>query len=171
MQRGYAAMTLEDVMDSIGISKTTLYAHFRSKEELAASVLLREMERVEAFLRSLNPRVSAADRLAEFVRWCFAMRFREPRLMLGDFAQHLRPSGKANPRVVETEQRITDTLEKIVAEGQKEGDLRADISATILVQLVIGVVRDDGYETMLADGRITLPEITEGILRLLSART
>jgi AcrR family transcriptional regulator len=38
-RRGIAAVSMDDIADAAGVSKPTLYNHFRSKEELAAETL------------------------------------------------------------------------------------------------------------------------------------
>ena len=37
-QKGYAKTTLQDIIDTTGLSKGAVYHHFKSKEEIAAKV-------------------------------------------------------------------------------------------------------------------------------------
>ena len=43
-QKGYDLMTMDDVAGTVGISKPSLYKHFKSKEELIGEALIRLLE-------------------------------------------------------------------------------------------------------------------------------
>ena len=69
--KGYDLMTVDEVASNAGLSKASLYTHFRSKEELAAAAMIRVMERSVAFAQSelvlLEP--TPLGRLKAVVRW------------------------------------------------------------------------------------------------------
>jgi len=44
-EKGYAAMSMDELASQVGISKPTLYSHFPTKEEIVVATVLREMER------------------------------------------------------------------------------------------------------------------------------
>src|SRR5688572_26251872 len=50
MERGYANLNMDELAEYVGLSKPTLYQHFKSKEELAARVFMRGFEETESFL-------------------------------------------------------------------------------------------------------------------------
>lgn len=56
LEQGYAATTMSGIADELGGSKTTLWSHFASKEELFVAVL---DDRVERFARDLERAVDA----------------------------------------------------------------------------------------------------------------
>lgn len=62
MERGYAATTMSAIADELGGSKTTLWAHFGSKQELFVAVL---DDRVERFAHELECAVDASN----FTTW------------------------------------------------------------------------------------------------------
>jgi AcrR family transcriptional regulator len=67
--RGYRATTLEELARRLGISKKTLYGHFRSKEELLAAIFHRTMSLVEDGLASImKSRLAPEEQLREVVR-------------------------------------------------------------------------------------------------------
>src|SRR4051794_24864006 len=47
-ESGYSALNMDDLADAVGISKPTLYQHFKSKEDLITHVLISGMEEIEA---------------------------------------------------------------------------------------------------------------------------
>jgi AcrR family transcriptional regulator len=67
--RGYRATTLEELARRLGISKKTLYGHFRSKEDLLAAIFHRTMSLVEDGLAAIRAsRAAPAEQLREVVR-------------------------------------------------------------------------------------------------------
>src|SRR5260370_39663759 len=50
-ERGYRASTLDDIARRLGMSKTSLYGHFRAKEEMLAAI---SRETIESFTRELT---------------------------------------------------------------------------------------------------------------------
>lgn len=53
-ERGYEAMTVDEVAAEVGIAKASLYRHFPSKEDLAAAAMVRTLERAQAFVDALD---------------------------------------------------------------------------------------------------------------------
>lgn len=52
-EKGFEAMTVDEVALQAGIAKASLYKHFASKEELAAAAMARVMRRARDFIRAL----------------------------------------------------------------------------------------------------------------------
>ena len=43
-ERGYVAMSMDDLAAQVGISKPTLYSHFATKDEIIVATILREVQ-------------------------------------------------------------------------------------------------------------------------------
>src|SRR5260221_5554576 len=50
VERGYANLNMDDLANGVGISKPTLYQHFKSKDDLAVRILLRSYQAMDDFL-------------------------------------------------------------------------------------------------------------------------
>ena len=70
-EKGFDAMTVDDVAADVGIAKASLYKHFVSKEELAAAAMIRVLDYTLAFIATLEaqPEVAALDQLKAVARW------------------------------------------------------------------------------------------------------
>ena len=53
-EKGFDAMTVDEVAAEVGIAKASLYKHFSSKEELACAAMVQAMKKAEVFLADLN---------------------------------------------------------------------------------------------------------------------
>ena len=69
-EKGFEAMTVDEVAADVGIAKASLYKHFPSKEELAAAAMVRVLDRALAFLDQEGAREGAPiDHLKAVARW------------------------------------------------------------------------------------------------------
>jgi AcrR family transcriptional regulator len=70
-EKGFEAMTVDQVAADVGIAKASLYKHFPSKEELAAAAMVRVLDRALAFIdqEAARDNVRPIDHLKAVTRW------------------------------------------------------------------------------------------------------
>ncbi len=69
-EKGFEAMTVDEVAADVGIAKASLYKHFPSKEELAAAAMVGVLDRALAFLDQEAARpVAPIEHLRAVARW------------------------------------------------------------------------------------------------------
>jgi TetR/AcrR family transcriptional regulator len=141
-QRGFAGVGLREVADAVGLGKSSLFHHFRSKVELYLEVLGRVLGRIE---ERVAPVRSAAQGPAQKLdRWldqlvdALAEQPATARLLLrGLFEDDALP---ADAPVQAAEQRIAALIASVSAilrEGIEQGVFRA-VSVTHTIQTLIG---------------------------------
>ena len=86
-EKGFDAMTVDEVATEVGIAKASLYKHFRSKEDLAAAAVVRMLRRAQDFLLSLPAGDAPLDKLRAVVRWTVELQ------LAGEM-----PSARSTPR-------------------------------------------------------------------------
>lgn len=161
-EQGYDATSVADLAERLGLSKSALYHHFASKEELLAIALERALSRLEAVLdEALTLDASAADRLEHVVRGAVAVLTAE----LPSVTLLLRLRGNSAVEVAALErrrlfdQRVTD----LVRSAQEEGRIRPDIDAGVATRLVFGMV-NSVVEWYRPDGRVDPALLAEDVL-------
>ncbi len=68
-EKGFDAMTVDEVAADVGIAKASLYKHFPSKEDLACAAMVRVMQRAQEFLQSLPADAPPLDNIRAVARW------------------------------------------------------------------------------------------------------
>lgn len=74
-EKGFEAMTVDEVAADVGVAKASLYKHFASKEALAAAAMVRVLDRALAFCATLevvpsgSKPLPAIDCLKAVARW------------------------------------------------------------------------------------------------------
>lgn len=73
-EKGFDAMTVDEVAATVGIAKASLYKHFPSKEDLAAASMAHLMAQAQSFLADLPPTLGALDKLRATVEWTMRLK-------------------------------------------------------------------------------------------------
>lgn len=144
-RRGFAGVGLSEIADGVGLGKSTLFHHFRSKAELHAAVVERILAKIElALTRSLAAGGSPSERLD---RWLdtivdsLALHPTYARLLLRSLFEddELTGSLPEEKAADETLKRILERVAALLREGMASGELRA-ASIPHTIQSLIGMV-------------------------------
>jgi len=166
-QKGFNAMTLEDITEAIGISRPTLYQHFSSKEDILIHIAMRNLRATQKRLREMDPSRSATDRLREFITWSIARKFGEARETFYDMTRLVLSCGGSDPRLIGPQASFMKDLEGLLEVAQKEGGVRSDVSAMILAEVFVGAIKSITFNRLVQEGRTTAEEISTGLSKLL----
>ncbi len=73
-QRGFDQLTMDDIAVRVGISKPSLYKHFKSREDLVAATMTRLLVQAQHTLNTLQPDLSAYGQLSALLAWAIDVR-------------------------------------------------------------------------------------------------
>ena len=139
-RRGYAGIGLREVADASGLSKSALFHHFRSKEQLYHEVILRVLLRIrERFdanvVRSDSPREQLERWLEELID-TFAEHPTIPRLLLRSLFEEedaLAPEAEVCEAQLAS---ILGDAERLIRRGIECGELRRVSTPHTLLTLI-----------------------------------
>lgn len=140
-KRGYAGVGLREVAESSGLSKSALFHHFRSKDQLYFEVHLRVMgqirERLDAVLaHTSSPREQLETWLVDLID-SLAEHPTVPRLLLRSIFEKedaVLPEAEAAERMLAS---ILGDAERLLRRGIECGQVR-EVSAPHMLQTLIG---------------------------------
>lgn len=138
IDRGYAAVSMQDIADAVGMTKAALYYHFSDKEALFGEVYAFEMERIahelEALLAGTGELRAALELTA---RYLLDTRRGDLRRLHADFSRYVTADrklallkGRTHPYSV-----LRPLLERAKAEGQTR-----DINVSLTMGLFFAMV-------------------------------
>jgi AcrR family transcriptional regulator len=114
--RGYRATTLEDLARRLGISKKTLYGHFRSKEDLLAAIFHRTMSLVEEGLAEIvRSKTPPVEQLREVIRHQVRTVVAEQDFLTVFFAEEASLPARLRRAIVRRKARYDHAVQAIVA--------------------------------------------------------
>ena len=134
-EKGFDAMTVDEVAADVGIAKTSLYKHFTSKEELAAAAMIRVLDQALAFLATLEARakVSALSQLKAVARWAMQVQLAGEMPSLPAQNSTLRAALMANKIYIERLIQVSDKLGAWITAAQKSGQLNRKLPAEVVL--------------------------------------
>jgi AcrR family transcriptional regulator len=136
--RGYRATTLEELARRLGISKKTLYGHFRSKEDLLAAIFHRTMSLVEDGLAAIRAsRAAPAEQLREVIRHHVRTVVAEQAFLSVFFAEEASLPIRLRRAIVRRKARYDHAVQAIVARATKRG--RATAHPRLVVFAMLGM--------------------------------
>ena len=116
--RGYRATTLDDLARRLGMSKATVYGHFRSKEDLLAAIFHRTMTLAEAGLAAIRASgLPPAEQLREVIRHHVRLVVAERAFLTVFFSEEGSLPARLQKDIVRRKARYDRTVRAIVERG------------------------------------------------------
>ena len=127
--KGFDAMTVDQVAADVGIAKASLYKHFPSKEDLAAAAMVSVMQRAQAFLDTLPAEASAIDKLRTVVQWTMGLKLAGEMPSLPSQNSSLRTALMGNKAYMDGLMDVSDRLGAWIEAAQAQGDINPKLPA------------------------------------------
>lgn len=131
--KGFDLMTMDDVAGEVGISKPSLYKHFKSKDELVGAAMIRLIDGALAFLDALAPDLTALGRLRALLEWALKVRLEGGLPFLPSTSPAVRDMLTRNLRYVTRVLKLNGILKGLVADAKKAGDLDSKLPDDVIL--------------------------------------
>ena len=164
-EKGFDAMTVDEVAASVGIAKASLYKHFSGKEDLAAAAMVHVMRRAQAFLQSLPRDQAPLGQLRAVVRWMMELQLANEMPSLPSRNSTLRATLMANTDYMDGLMEITDQLGAWIEAAQAEGTLDPALPPLVVLYTLYARACDPVPEFLQASGLYTDAQTIDLMLR------
>ncbi|WP_439594222.1 TetR/AcrR family transcriptional regulator [Microbacterium sp.] len=139
IELGYDATSVAALAERLGLSKSALYHHFASKEELLSVALDEALGALEGVLRESGAsRATAGERLGYVLER--AVRVLVEKLPYVTLLLRVRGNSDVERRALERRRAFDHEVTGLVRAAQTEGSVRADIDASVATRLIFGMV-------------------------------
>jgi TetR/AcrR family transcriptional regulator of autoinduction and epiphytic fitness len=128
-EKGFDAMTVDEVAAAVGIAKASLYKHFPSKEDLAAAAMANLMAQAQAFLGELPDTMGALDKLRATVEWTMRLKLSGKMPTLPSQNSTLRAALMAHKGYMDGLIEVSDKLGGWIEEAQAQGAINPALPA------------------------------------------
>lgn len=157
--RGFDLMTMDDVANEVGVSKPSLYKHFKSKEELAGACMIRLLDATQAYLDALPKNLSSVERLRQLLGWALQLRLEGGLPFLPATSPHVRDMLAKNLGYAMRALKLNNALTKLVKLAQKSGEIRADLPENVILFAFYARTCDPAVEFLRLYGNLSNDEI------------
>ncbi|WP_239914787.1 TetR/AcrR family transcriptional regulator [Laribacter hongkongensis] len=157
--KGFDLMTMDDVAEGAGLSKPSLYKHFRSKEALATEVMIRLLDRALEHLDAQDPVMDGKARLDNLMEWALRIRLEGGLPFLPSTSPHVRDMLMHSVRYSLRIYRLHTQLQQLVEQARTEGSIRNDLPTDVLLYAYYSRTCDPAVDYMKDFGRYDDDEI------------
>jgi TetR/AcrR family transcriptional regulator, regulator of autoinduction and epiphytic fitness len=163
-EKGFDAMTVDEVAAEVGIAKASLYKHFPSKEDLAAAAMVRVMERARAFLDSLDTARPPMELLRAVARWTMEVQLAGEMPSLPSENSSLRQTLTNNKAYVDGLMDVSDRLGGWIEAAQKDGSVDKKLPAIAVLYTLYARACDPVLGFLKGSGLYTEEQIIDMVL-------
>ncbi|MDJ1370438.1 TetR/AcrR family transcriptional regulator [Gulosibacter molinativorax] len=138
-QHGYEATTVGMIAEQLGVSKSAIYHHVTSKEDLLASALDRALSSLEGMLAEAKESgATPVDRLERTIRGTVTVLIEE--LQSVTLLLRLRGNTDLERAALDRRRKFNVSVAELMNEADETGSLRTDIDPGVATRFVFGMV-------------------------------
>jgi AcrR family transcriptional regulator len=132
-EKGFDAMTVDEVAAEVGIAKASLYKHFTSKEELACAAMVTAMRRAQEVIQSTDSSLPPLDKLKAVTRWTMTLKLQGLMPSLPSQNSTLRATLMASKDYMDGLMEVSDALGGWIEEAQAQGQINKALPAVAVL--------------------------------------
>ncbi|HEY5791931.1 MAG TPA: TetR/AcrR family transcriptional regulator [Chthoniobacterales bacterium] len=165
LQRGFARVSMDELADSLGMSKKTLYQHFSGKDDLLAAVL---RHRTETVGRSILGILESAAPFPEKFRDLLNVIQRRMNEIQPVFLEDLQRYAPEHFRIIEEfrARMLPVFFGKILDEGAAAGLIRGDLDRALFIRIAVNAIQSLVRPGILTELKMHPWEGIDGILQI-----
>lgn len=163
-EKGFEAMTVDEVAAQVGIAKASLYKHFASKEDLAVAAMVRVMRQAQAFIAALPVQDPPLQQLRAVVRWALQLKLAGGMPSLPSQNSSLRASLAASHDYMDGLIELSDRLGGWIEAAQAAGELNPQLPAIAILYTFFARACDPVVEFLKMGGLYTDAQIEALVL-------
>jgi AcrR family transcriptional regulator len=131
--RGFANLNMDDLADAVGISKPTLYQHFKSKDELVTQVVIENFRIMD---EKLNTTLTGTplQRLQQMMRWMLKSRYSRHSIVSALDQETAWKLFTTNEHIAKGRKHFHSKLIDLVGEAQRSGEIDPALPTSIVVR-------------------------------------
>jgi len=138
LQHGFRTVTMDDLAREMGMSKKTLYVHFRGKRELLQAVMETKLAQFQGDMAAIHSEEPAA--FADTLHRLLACALGHAREVTPTFVRDLLREAPDLLELMKVRRRavVAHTFGRLLRVGQEASAVRKDISVEALVMILLG---------------------------------
>lgn len=155
-EKGYDVVSINEICKTAGYTKGAFYNSFKSKHDILAIQLLAIDEYHRLIFETMPEHFSTLQKLEHFIIQ-MAVRFDEVgwQVLKSLYLAELSPSSTIH-YTLDSARPVYGGLKKIIADGQKSGEVKVDCEPEDIVRYIMHFIRGTLFEWTLSNGGFDL---------------
>jgi AcrR family transcriptional regulator len=140
-EKGYAASTIQDVADVVGVLKGSLYHYISSKEDLLFRILQESHEQTRELMTEISElEVEPMERLRTYLERTYLWYLSHPERVSVYFNQQQHLTGSKRSEMLIQMREYEHYLRELLAEAKGAGALRSDLDLKLASFFLLGAL-------------------------------
>lgn len=163
--KGYEAMTVDEIAETVGIAKASLYRHFSSKEALAVAALIDTMQKGLDNIEQINTTdLGPLDKLKHITKWAMQLKLAQQMPNLPSEDSKLREHLLEHDSYMDLLVTMSDSLGVWIEEAQAKGQIDSNTPALVVLYTLYAKACDPVLGFLKTSGMYEENEIIDLIL-------
>jgi len=163
-QKGYDLMTMDDVAGAVGISKPSLYKHFKSKEELVSEALIRLLDGAIDYVAAIDPALGPLQKLSALLEWALRVRLDGGLPFLPSTSPHVRDMLTRNVKYMLRVMKLNRQVEAMIKLAQQQGLFNRELPTDVILFSYYARTCDPAVEYLQKYSKMTPDDIVRHML-------
>ncbi|MBG9588545.1 TetR/AcrR family transcriptional regulator [Cytobacillus firmus] len=161
-QKGFSETSIQDIVDSLGVTKGTFYYYFSSKEQLLMDIHLRYIDDMLANQHEIlgDESKSSKDKLLKIVQMLLGNIKTQGASAKVFFREMRNLSEESLSEIIPKRDQFRLNIEKLIEEGKQNGEFHANLNSPIIAFGILGVT-NWSYQWFNPEGSISDREVAE----------
>ena len=138
-ESGSTDLNMDALAEAVGISKPTLYQHFKSKEDLIVQVLVDGIREVEAYLGSTSD-ASPLERLKTALRLILVHHYKVDGLVSNFEMELISSTYNAQADVLAAKRLVLAEIDRLAEDGKQRGEIIPTIPTAMIGCLFVKMI-------------------------------
>ncbi len=164
-EKGFDAMTVDEVAAQVGIAKASLYKHFASKEDLAAAAMVKVLRQLSDLCVSLPEDAPPLDNLRAVTRWAMERQIAGDMPSLPSQNSTLRTTLMARHDYTDGLMEVSDRLGAWIEAAQANGSIDQQLPAIAVLYTLFARACDPVLGFLKMGGQYTDAQIITLVMR------
>ncbi len=138
-ERGFANVSMDDIADEVGVSKPTLYQHFKSKDDMIAVTVIRSMRQMHDYMDELDadsPLLKLEQMLRHMMETVDA-----PDALPSSLVEIQIAHPPNHPDFAIERDRVGNDLYALIEEGKARAEIAQDIPTGVIIGTMFSLLK------------------------------
>lgn len=161
-KKGFKETSIQDIVDSLDVTKGTFYYYFSSKEELLMDIHLQYIDEILNIQNEIlaNQKMDHKTKLFEII-YMLISRIKSKRSSAKIFFREMQNLSEARlVDIIPKRDQFRLNIEQVIKDGREAGEFRSNLNPSIVTFGVLGIA-NWSYNWFHPEGSLTDYEVTE----------
>lgn len=167
LQKGYSALSMDDIAAQVGIAKGTLYLHFATKDDLVFHLLERDLQHILHMIEnSMQSEGSARSKLTRILDFLYQEWLGKHSQFLYLLYNSTELKNAMREKLRGTLQGVVDRITALLDQGKARGEFDPLIPTDVMVSIFFSMLSPQAYQHLVREKQMASADLARYIDRI-----